>query len=104
MINEIKEIVQNYINNAKLCSLMTGTASDSGIIINDKLTIPMELVKGNLRNFITTGDRVRIIRNHGGKEFYIVEISDKAFITKGTTITLSLNGNRNEYKVEDVKL
>lgn len=104
MINEIKEIVQNYINNAKLCSYMTGSVVNGGIMINDKLTIPDELIKGNLKEFITDGDKVRIIRNHGGKEFYIVEIIDKAFAVKGSTLTLSLNGNSYEYKVEDVKI
>lgn len=104
MINEIKEIVQNYINNAKLCSLMAGTAVTGGIMINEKLTIPDELIKGNLMNYIISGDKVRIIRNHGGREFYIVEIIDRAFIAKGATVTLSLNGSTNEYTVEDVRL
>ncbi len=104
MINEIKIIIQNYINNAKLCSLMNGTVVGEGIYINDKLTIPYELIKGNLKDYTETGDKVHIIRNHGGKEFYIVEIIDKVFITKGLIITLSPGDNANEYKVEDVKL
>ncbi len=104
MINEIKEIIQNYINNAKLCSLMTGIVVNHGIMINEKLTIPKELIKGNLINYTVTGDKVRIIRNHGGKEFYIVEIIDKAFITMGSTITLRQSENMNEYIVEDVKI
>ena len=104
MINEIKEIVQNYINNAKLCSLMIGTVVSTGIMINERLTIPSELIRGNLKKLTGIGDEVRIIRNHGGKEFYIVEIIDKAFIAKGSIIALSLNGNTIEYKVEDVKI
>jgi hypothetical protein len=104
LINEIKEIVQNYINNAKLCSLLIGTVVSNGIMVNEKLTIPDELIKGNLKIFTTTGDKVRFIRNHGGREFYIIEIIDKAFITKGSTLTLSMNGQVYEYKVEDVKI
>ena len=104
MINEIKMIVQNYINNEKLCSLMVGTTVNGGIMVNEKFTIPSELLRGNLKDFIVTGDKVRMIRNHGGKEFYIVEIIDKAFIAKGSIIALSLNGNTIEYKVEDVKI
>ena len=104
MINEIKEVIQNYINNAKLSCLMSGIAVSGGIKINEKLTIPKELVRGNLMEYITIGDEVRILRNHGGREFYLVEIIDKAFVTKGAAITLSLNGNIYEYKVEDVKL
>lgn len=74
MINEIKTIVQNYLSNAKLCQLMVGTVADDGIKVSDRLTIPNELIKGNLKEFAAPGDRVRLIRNHGGQEFYIVEI------------------------------
>jgi len=74
MINEIKTIIQNYLSNAKLCQLMVGTVADDGIKVSDRLTIPNELIKGNLKEFIAPGDRVRLIRNHGGRDFYIVEI------------------------------
>ena len=103
MINEIKEIIKNYLNNEKLCTLMTGTVAGGGILVNEKLTIPMELIRGNLIKQAASGDKVRLIRNHGGKEFYIVEIMNRAFITKGSVISLSLNGKTYEYKVEDVK-
>jgi len=74
MINEIKTIIQNYLSNVKLCQLMVGTVADDGIKVSDRLTIPNELIKGNLKEFVAPGDRVRLIRNHGGQEFYIVEI------------------------------
>ncbi|MHB8065021.1 MAG: DNA helicase [Ruminiclostridium sp.] len=102
MINEIKTIVQNYLNNAKLCNIMIGAVENSGIRISEKIVIPSELIKGNLKDYISNGDSVRLIRNHGGKEFYIVEIIDKEFIVKGNTVTLSLNGVPQEYVVEDV--
>lgn len=74
MINEIKVIVQNYLNNAKLCSLMMGTVTDQGIQISDKLIIPFELVIGNLKSSIANGDKVRLLRNQGGQQFYILEV------------------------------
>lgn len=74
MIQEIKTIVKNYLNNAKLCSLMVGTVVSDGIKISDKLIIPNELVIGNLKSTVVSGDKVRIIRNHGGQEFYILEV------------------------------
>lgn len=74
MINEIKTIIQNYLSNVKLCQLMMGTVVNDGIKVSDRLTIPNELIKGNLKEFIVLGDKVRLIRNHGGQEFYIVEI------------------------------
>ena len=104
MINEIKMIVQNYLNNAKLCSLMTGTITDGGIYVNEKLTLPTELVRGNLLELVKIGDKVRYIRNNGGKEYYIVEIIGRAFALKGSVISLSVNGVIQDYKVEDVKI
>lgn len=104
MVNEIKEIIRNYMNNAKLCNFTVGTIVAGGIRISDKLIIPKELIKGDLINYVLIGDKVRVIRNHGGKEFYILEIIDKPFPTKGATVVLSLDGVSREYKVEDVKL
>ncbi len=74
MINEIKQIVQNYLNNAKLCGLMVGTVTDDSIRISDKLSIPMELIVGNLKSSVTAGQKVRLLRNHGGQQFYILEV------------------------------
>jgi len=54
------------------------------------------------KNYIFPGDKVKLIRNHGGQEFYIVEIIGKVFITKGSTIKLSIDGVTRSYKVEDV--
>lgn len=102
MIQEIKAIIQNYLNNAKLCSLATGEIVVDGVKVSDKLTIPSELIKGNLKKYISNGDKVRMIRNHGGQEFYIVEIIGKEFIVKGSTIKLSIDGVARSYKVEDV--
>ncbi len=74
MINEIKIIIQNYINNAKLCRLMVGTIAEDGIRVNEKLFIPVELVVGNLKNTVTPGQTVRILRDQGGQLFYILEV------------------------------
>lgn len=74
MIDEIKTIVQNYLNNSKLCNMAVGTVVSGGIKISDKLTIPDELINGNLKDLVKSGDKVRLIRNHGGQEFYVIEI------------------------------
>ena len=103
MINEIKIIIRNYINNAKLCSYMTGSVNDEGIAINDKVTIPYELIRGNIKEQVNSGDKVRVLRNNGGKDYYILEILNKPVIKKGAILTLSIDGTAFEYKVEDVK-
>lgn len=77
MIKEIKTIVQNYLNNAKLCCLVVGTVTNDGIKVSDKLTIPYELVVGNLKNSILSDQKVRLLRNHGGQQFYILEVVDE---------------------------
>lgn len=74
MINEIKTIVQNYLNNAKLSCLQVGTVTSDGIKVSDKLTLPMELIVGNLKSSLVTGQKVRLLRNHGGQQFYILEV------------------------------
>lgn len=88
MINEIKAIVQNYLNNIKLASLMIGTVTSDGIKVSDRLTIPNELIKGNLKEFIAPGDKVRLIRNHGGQEFYIVEIIGVPVLLNNITVEI----------------
>ncbi len=74
MIQEIKRIVENYINNAKLCGIYVGIVTEDGIKISEKLIIPEELIIGNLKKTVVTGDTVRLLRNHGGQEFYILEV------------------------------
>ena len=77
MINEIKTIVQNYLNNAKLCRLLVGTVTSDGIKVSDKLTIPNELIVGNLKKSLSVGRKVRLLQNHGGQQFYILEVIDE---------------------------
>lgn len=74
MINEIKTIVQNYLNNTKLCNFSIGTVIADGIKMSDKLTVPMELVVGSAKKNLILGDRVRLLRNHGGQQYYILEV------------------------------
>lgn len=95
MINEIKTIIHNYLNNVKLCQLMVGTVVNDGIKVSDKLIIPNQLIKGDLKEFVTSGDKVRLIRNHGGQEFYIVEIIKKKLILEGTVVSSGISvGNQ----------
>lgn len=74
MINEIKRIIENYLSNIKLCSIVIGTVTGNGIKLTDKLTIPFEFVTGNLKNSISSGQKVRLLRNLGGQEFFILEV------------------------------
>lgn len=74
MINEIKKIIENYLNNIKLCSIVIGTVTGDGIKLTDKLTIPFDFVTGNLKKSLSEGKKVRLLRNLGGQEFFILEV------------------------------
>ncbi|MCI6691449.1 MAG: DNA helicase [Clostridium sp.] len=74
MINEIKKIIENYLNNIKLCSIVIGTVTRDGVKLTDKLTIPFDFVTGNLKKSLTEGKKVRLLRNLGGQEFFILEV------------------------------
>jgi len=62
------------LNNEKLCSFTIGEVIDGGIRVNDRLVIPNELIVGNLKNTVVAGQKVRLLRNHGGQQFYILEV------------------------------
>jgi hypothetical protein len=53
---------------------MTGTVTSDGIQISDKLILPFELIIGNLKSSIAAGQKVRLLRDHGGKMFFILEV------------------------------
>lgn len=74
MINQIKTIVKNYLNNEKLCNFTVGTVVSGGIKVSDKLTIPNELVVGGFKKEISIGQKVRLLCNHGGQQFFILEV------------------------------
>lgn len=74
MINEIKTIVDNYMNNRMPCRLMLGTVVSGGVQVSDRLTIPDELIAGNLKNSVTAGNRVRLLRDDGGQLYYLLEV------------------------------
>jgi hypothetical protein len=81
MINEIKKIIANYLNSVKMTQLMMGsveTVNPLSIKMGDKLIIPNELIAGNQKaNLIHAeqiGTKVRLIRNYGGQEYFILEV------------------------------
>lgn len=88
MIEVIKKTIKNYLGNAKLTEMTLGSVQADGIRVSDKMVVPNELIKGNLKDFVSPGDRVRLIRNTGGQEFYIVEIIGFAPAIKDRTLLI----------------
>lgn len=74
MINEIKQIVDGYLNNRKPACLMIGTVVSGGVKLSEKLTLPWEMVYGNLKGSATVGRQVRLLRDDGGHAYYILEV------------------------------
>lgn len=74
MIDEIKLIISNYLNNRKPAKILQGTYEGEQIRISENLALPMELIDGNLKEYLQTGDRVRLLRDDGGQRFYLLEI------------------------------
>lgn len=75
---QIKLIVDNYMRNRKPASVMVGTYTGNQVMTGN-LPIPMSMVKGNAVSCLIPGDLVRLLRNDGGHEFFILEIIGKPY-------------------------
>ena len=76
--NQIKTIVENYMRRGKPAAILLGTYTGSAIMI-ETLPVPMSMVSGNMKSRLTAGDKVRLLRNDRGKEYYILEIIGKPY-------------------------
>lgn len=79
LFKQIKIIVENYLNNRKTACLLMGTYNGSAILVNERLPVPLTLISGNLKEKLTVGDKVRLLRNDGGQEYFILEIIGKRY-------------------------
>lgn len=78
LFNVIKTIVNNYLNNRKVTAVVIGEYKGNAVMVGD-LPIPMSMVTGNMKTRLTSGDKVRLLRNDGGREYYILEIIGKPY-------------------------
>lgn len=74
MISEIKKIVENYITNRQMTAIVTGTYNGDKVILNAKSYVPNSILTGNLKGALKKGDKVKLLRNDGGGEYFILEI------------------------------
>ena len=79
--NLIKTIVDNYMKNRKPAAVLLGTYTGSAIMI-ETLPVPMSKVKGNMVAQLRVGDKVRLLRNDRGAEYYILEIVGRPYLTQ----------------------
>ncbi len=79
--NQLKTIVENYMRSRKPAAVLLGTYTGNAIMI-ETLPVPMSMVSGNMKSRLTTGDKVRLLRNDRGREYYILEIIGKPYLTQ----------------------
>lgn len=80
LFNAVKTIVDNYLNNRKPAAVLVGSYNGSAILINDRLPLPMSKITGETKDKLAAGDKVRLLRNDGGKEYFILEIIGRRYV------------------------
>lgn len=73
----IKNIIENYLISLGLTMLVIGEYKGDFVLINNNLKLPMDLLSGTLKKSLKPGDKLRLLRNQGCGEYYILEIIDK---------------------------
>ena len=68
LFNVIKTIVNNYLNNRKVTAVVIGEYKGGAVMVGD-LPVPMSMVTGNMKTRLASGDKVRLLRNDGGREY-----------------------------------
>lgn len=80
MIEIIKKVVRNYINNADLTTIQYGIVVSSNpiqiqieklIIPGTKIVVPSVFSKVGIS--LKTGDKVLLLRQHGGQLFFVLD-------------------------------
>ena len=78
----IKTMVDNYMKSRKPAAMLVGTYTGSAVMIGS-LPVPMSMVTGNMGGQLVAGDKVRLLRNDRGREYYILEIVRKPYQITG---------------------
>ena len=78
LLSTIKAIVDNYMKARKRTSVLLGTYNGTSIMVGS-LPLPMSMVSGNMKGKLVSGDKVRLLRNDGGREYYVLEIIGKPY-------------------------
>lgn len=77
----IKTIVDNYMKNRRPAAVVLGTYDGTSIKVGN-IPVPLSIVSGNMKTRMTAGDKLRLLRNDGGREYYILEIVGKPYYTE----------------------
>lgn len=75
MIEQIKQIVKNVLENEKLTEYMTGTVSNISplkIRINQKLELPESVIIKTSNEIYVKGDKLNLLRVEKGQKYIIL--------------------------------
>lgn len=78
----VKTIVDNYMRNRKPAAIVIGTYTGQAVMVGS-LPVPVSMVSGNMKSKLAAGDKLRLLRNDGGQEYFILEIIGKPYQTGG---------------------
>lgn len=77
-LSTIKAIVDNYMKARKPAAILIGTYDGASVMIGT-LPVPISMLSGNMKRKMAPGDSVRLLRNDGGREYYVLEILGKPY-------------------------
>ena len=77
----IKTVVDNYMKNRKPSAVLIGTYTGTAVMVG-QLPVPMSMISGNMVKNLAPVNKVRLLRNDGGHEYYILEIVGKPYQIK----------------------
>lgn len=80
--NLIKTIIDNYMTARKPAAVLMGIYNGTAIMIGE-LPVPLSMIMGNAKTKLVSGDKVRLLRNDRGREYYILEIISEPDETGG---------------------
>lgn len=80
LFTTIKNIVDAYLQNRKMTSVVIGVYNGTAMMLESRLPVPMSMISGNMKSRLVSGDRVVLLRNDGGREYYILEITGRPYL------------------------
>lgn len=78
LFTTIKTIVDNYMKARKPAAILMGTYDGASVMVGT-LPVPISMLSGNMKGKMAPGDSVRLLRNDGGREYYILEIINRPY-------------------------
>ena len=74
MVDSMKVIAHNQVNSRNICAMRYGIYNGEEIVVEDRMSVPVRMIRnGELLTRLVPGSKVKIMRNDGGREYYIME-------------------------------